>query len=48
MGKKTISNTFTVNTIIDGESAPYYFQEWFAWSNDPSTSSVITPPTISG
>lgn len=48
MAKKTISNTFTVNTIIDGESAPYYFQEWFAWSNDASTSSVTTPPTISG
>ena len=48
MGKKTISNTFTVNTIIDGESAPYYFQEWFAWSNDASTSGVTTPPTIGG
>lgn len=46
--RKSISNSFTVNTVEDGESAPYYFQEWFAWSNDASTSSVTTPPTISG
>ena len=46
--KKSISNSFTVNTVEDGESAPYYFQEWFAWSNDASTSSVTTAPTIGG
>lgn len=46
--KKTVSNTFTVSTVEDGESAPYYFQEWFAWSNDSTTASVTTPPTISG
>ena len=46
--KKSISNSFTVNTVEDGESAPYYFQEWFAWSNDASTSSVTTAPTIDG
>lgn len=46
--KKSISNSFTVNTVEDGESAPYYFQEWFAWSNDASTSSVTTAPTIAG
>ena len=48
MGNKAISNTFTVNTVEDGESAPYYFQEWFAWSNDSTTASVTTAPTISG
>ncbi len=48
MAKKTISNTFTVSTVEDGESAPYYFQEWFAWSNDASTSSVTTAPNIAG
>lgn len=46
--KKTISNTFTVNTVEDGESAPYYFQEWFAWSNDSTTASVTTAPNING
>lgn len=46
--KKTISNTFTVNTVEDGESAPYYFQEWFAWSNNATTASVTTAPVISG
>lgn len=48
MAKKTISNTFTVNTVEDGESAPYYFEEWFAWSNDATTASVTTEPTING
>lgn len=48
MGKKAISNTFTVNTVEDGESAPYYFQEWFAWSNDSTTASVTTSPNIEG
>jgi len=48
MAKKTTSNTFTVSTVEDGESAPYYFQEWFAWSNDTSTASVTTSPTIDG
>ena len=48
MGKKTISNTFSVNTVQDGQSAPYYFQEWFAWSNDATTASVTTEPTIGG
>lgn len=48
MAKKTISNTFTVNTVEDGESAPYYFQEWFAWSNNSTTSSATTPPVITG
>lgn len=43
-----IGGTFTVSTVEDGESAPYYFQEWFAWSNDASTSNVTTPPTIGG
>lgn len=28
----------------DGASAPYYFQEWFAWSNVESTASVTTSP----
>lgn len=46
--KRTVSNTFTVSTVEDGESAPYYFLEWFAWSNDPSTNSVTTAPTIGG
>lgn len=46
MGKKTISNAFTVNTVADGESAPYYFDEWFAWSNDTSTANVNVSPTI--
>lgn len=32
----------------DGKSAPHYFDEWFAWSNDETTSSVTTSPTISG
>lgn len=48
MGNKVISNTFTVNTVEDGESAPYYFQEWFAWSNDSTTASVTTAPNING
>lgn len=50
-GRRSISNVFTVTTLVDGvdgESAPYYFQEWFAWSNDSSTQSVTTPPSISG
>ena len=45
---KTISNSFNVNIVEDGESAPYYFQEWFAWSNDTTTASVTTAPTIDG
>lgn len=48
MGKKAISNTFTVNTIDDGQSAPYYFQEWFAWSSAPTTPSAATEPTPNG
>lgn len=44
--KKSISNSFTVNTVEDGESAPYYFEEWFAWSNDTSTANVNVSPTI--
>lgn len=48
MGKKAISNTFTVNTIDDGQSAPYYFQEWFAWSSAPTTPSAVTEPTPNG
>ena len=48
MAKKTMSNSFTVNIVEDGESTPYYFQEWYAWSNDSTTASVTTPPTISG
>lgn len=32
----------------DGESAPFYFDEWFAWSDDETTSSVNTSPTIIG
>ena len=46
--RKSISNTFTVTTLVDGESAPYYFEEKYAWSNDSSTQSVTTPPSISG
>ena len=46
--RKSISNTFTVTTLVDGESAPYYFEEKYAWSNDSSTKSVTTPPSISG
>lgn len=43
-GKKQISNSLTVSTIEDGESAPYYFQEWFAWSNVESTVNATTSP----
>ena len=32
----------------DGESAPFYTEEWFAWSDDETTSSVNTSPTIEG
>lgn len=46
--RKSISSTFTVTTLVDGESAPYYFEEKYAWSNDSSTQSVTTPPSISG
>lgn len=45
MGRKAISNSFTVNTIEDGKSAPYYFQEWYAWSNVESTLNVSVEPT---
>lgn len=45
MERRTISNSFTVNTIEDGKSAPYYFQEWYAWSNVESTLNVSTEPT---
>lgn len=48
MAKKSISNSFTVNTVEDGESAPYYFQEWFAWSSVATTADVITEPTPNG
>lgn len=46
--RRIITSTFSVSTIEDGESAPYYFQEWFAWSNAASTSSVTTAPAIAG
>lgn len=44
--QKTIGNSFVVTTVEDGESAPYYFDEWFAWSNDKSTANVNVSPTI--
>lgn len=46
-GRRSISSAFTVTTLVDGvdgESAPYYFQEWFAWSNVVSTANVTTSP----
>lgn len=48
MSRKTISRSFTVSTVEDGQSAPYYFQEWYAWSNDATTASVTTAPVIGG
>lgn len=48
MGQKSISSSLTVNIIEDGESAPYYFQEWFAWSNVTTSASVTTEPTPNG
>lgn len=48
MTRRSISNSFTVNTVEDGESAPFYNDEWYAWSNDESTASVTTAPTIAG
>ena len=32
----------------DGTPAPFYTQEWYAWSNDASTASASDEPTISG
>lgn len=32
----------------NGTSAPFYFKEQFAWSNDETTASVTTPPNIVG
>ena len=48
MQKKAVSKSFSIVAVHDGESAPYYFQEWFAWSNMATTSSVTTEPTPNG
>lgn len=40
-----------INRVVlgkDGTNAPFYNEEWYAWSNDTSTASVTTEPTISG
>lgn len=46
--KRSISSSFIVNTVEDGQSAPFYNEEWFAWSNDPTTASVTDEPHIAG
>ena len=42
--KKSISNTFTVTTVVDGTNAPFYNEEWYAWSNVESTVDATTSP----
>ena len=42
--KKTIAKSFTVSTIEDGTNAPFYNEEWYAWSNVESTVDATKSP----
>ena len=44
MTRKTVASSISVSLISDGQSAPYYFQEYYAWSNVESTSDVTVSP----
>lgn len=44
MNRLIIAGSVVVNLIEDGYSAPYYFNELFAWSNVESTNSTTTSP----
>lgn len=48
MGQKNISSSFSCSIVKDGVSQPSYIQTQEAWSNDISTGSTTTPPTIVG
>lgn len=41
---RTISNSFTVNTVEDGAPAPFYSEDYYAWSNVSSTTNATTEP----
>lgn len=41
-GTRVVS--FTIKRIINGESAPFYNEEWYAWSNVASTANTTTSP----
>lgn len=47
MSARRIGSSFSVTTLDEGRS-PNYIQTQEAWSNDATTASATTPPTISG